>query len=62
MGDLLPAILPHSQRVHAAPLWPAPLWYSPHCWWRSEDLCPACAALARAAGDVDRIEETVAGW
>lgn len=74
MNDWLPCLLPHSQKVHAAPLWgapalcrpdgPQPSWYSPHtkAIFAADDVCPACTALARAAADLDRIDEQVAGW
>lgn len=73
MGDLLPMILPCSQRVHAAPLWgapalcrpegPMPHWYSPNRWDPSSWIaCPSCAALATATDELDRIESEVAGW
>lgn len=73
MTDLLPALIPHSQRVHAAPLWgsptlcrpegPQPLWYSPVQWQPAHpEACRRCVALAQAAHDLDHIEQAVAGW
>lgn len=73
MTVLLPALIPHSDLTHAAPLWgaptlcrpegPAPLWYSPIRWHpRLTDACPRCIALAAAAYELARIDEVVAEW
>lgn len=73
MTDLLPCLIPYSERVHAAPLWaspaicrpegPAPLWYSPLRWDpTAHTACPNCTALAAAAAELAHIDEQVAGW
>lgn len=56
MSDMLPCVLPHSQRVHLAPLFtapalcrpdgPPPTWYSPYRQMgHSDEQCPRCVAL-----------------
>lgn len=73
MTVLLPALIPHSELTHAAPLWgaptlcrpdgPQPLWYSPYRQMgHSDEQCPRCVALAQAAADLDRLETEVAEW
>lgn len=73
VSDWLPCVLPHSQRVHLAPLFtapalcrpdgPPPTWYSPYRQMgHSDEQCPRCVALAQAAADLDRLETEVAEW